>query len=190
MVGAKAAWGVGILALALWAGVPCAMGQQQSGTPNSGKRSSRRQQNGQRSRNGSSRSKPGVNAGGASAAKSVPQSGTPTLENPRPAATLQTLPNQTLTPGATSVPSNAGGIAPASNGASSGEYTPSQGQASPTTPGGNPSETQGVPTFSSAAQPADANLPRRVNSPKQREKQTAATGRTRHNHKASKSSTQ
>ena len=57
---------------------------------------------------------------------------------------------------------NAGGIAPASNDASSGDYTPSEGKTAPTTPGGNPSNTQGVPTFSSAAQPLDANLPRTV----------------------------
>jgi hypothetical protein len=88
------------------------------------------------------------------------------------------------------VPSNSGGIAPASNDASSGEYTPSEGQTAPTTPGGNPSETQGVPTFSSAAQPANANLPRVVNTPKQSGKQTAGSPRTKRNRKTSKNGTQ
>jgi hypothetical protein len=95
----------------------------------------------------------------------IPESGTPTLERPG-YTSLHTLPNQTLTPGATTVPGNAGGIAPASNDASSGEYTPSEGYSAPTAPGGNPSETQGVPTFSSAAQPADANLPHTLPPPR------------------------
>jgi len=152
---------VGFLAIAMWAMVPVAMGQQQPTKCNSRRQVHARTRATQHSRR-SPASSPGTNAGGA-AAKATPQSGTPILENPQPTGTLDTLPNQTLTPGATTVPSNAGGIAPASNDASSGEYTPSEGRTAPTTPGGNPSNTQGVPTFSSPAQPASANLPRTVN---------------------------
>ena len=161
MGGPRNGWMLGILALALWAGVPYAAGQKQSG---------KRSDNGPQHRAGQhaaakaqQASSPKVSSSEAETTpRSVPESGAPSLENHHPTATLQTLPNQTLTPGATTVPSNAGGIAPASNDASSGEYTPSEGQTAPTTPGGNPSQTQGVPTFSSAAQPANANLPRTV----------------------------
>lgn len=177
MAAGRMGWALGILALALWAGVPCAAGQHQSAKRSSHRaqrnavsrrrnaqgvqrRSVRRSANAAATRQGHS---PLLSSGRATAtARRVPESGTPTLENPRPTGTLETLPNQTLTPGATTVPSNAGGIAPASNDASSGEFTPSEGKTAPTTPGGNPSETQGVPTFSSAAQTPAANLPRTV----------------------------
>lgn len=172
MSAGKMGWALGILGMALWLGTPYVAGQQQPAKSRPVQaRSSRhtRARQARTSRRAGQRagtpqiSSPAVGSGGATAtAGSVPQGGTPTLENPRPTATLDTLPNQTLTPGATTVPSNSGGIAPASNDASSGEYTPSEGYTAPTTPGGNPSETQGVPTFSSAAQPSDANLPRAV----------------------------
>lgn len=191
MSGARMRWMLGVLAITLWAGIPCAVGQQQPT-----KSSSQGQQRTRKrapSRGGSAGTPPlsgaGVSSSGPSpTAKSVPQSGTPTLQNPRPAGTLDTLPNQTLTPGATSVPSNAGGIAPASNDASSGEYTPSQGRTAPATPGGNPSETQGVPTFSSAAQPANANLPRTVNPGSQKSQTTSPSHHARRTRRHSKSS--
>jgi len=197
MSGAGMRWILGVLAITLWAGLPCAAGQQQ---PTKSSSQGQQQHTGKRapSRTGSAgtpqASGAAVSSMGASAtAKSVPQTGTPTLQNPRPTGTLDTQPNQTLTPGATSVPSNAGGIAPASNDASSGEYTPSEGRTAPTTPGGNPSETQGVPTFSSAAQPANANLPRTVN-PASQKPQTASrshhTRRTRRHSKSSQSQPQ
>ena len=152
-------WALGILAVALWAGAPYSSGQQPA------KNRMHRQNHHASNRLNNKRGVPQVSRPAASLAETartagrIPESGTPTLERPG-YTTLHTLPNQTLTPGATTVPGNAGGIAPASNDASSGEYTPSEGHSAPTTPGGNPSETQGVPTFSSAAQPADANLPR------------------------------
>lgn len=169
-MGKRTRWLFGILALALWVGSPYVAGQQQKHTSSSrrqAKRASRqRTQRTKAIRSGSRTpqiSTPGVTSSGATAtATRVPESGTPTVENSRPTGDLDTLPNQTLTPGATTVPSNAGGIAPASNDASSGEYTPSEGKAAPNTPGANPSNTQGVPTFSSGAQPLDANLPRTV----------------------------
>lgn len=159
-------WLVGILALTLWVAAPYGQGQQRQTKRNAqrGKHTSQRTTPGRRSHRGAPQvSNTGVNSSGATGnATSVPEGGSPTIENPRPTGTLRTLPNQTLTPGATSVPGNAGGIAPASNDASSGADTPSQGKTAPTTPGANPSNTQGVPTFSSAAQPPDANMPRTV----------------------------
>jgi hypothetical protein len=172
---ARTGWGLGILAIALWAAPAFAQQQPSNRIAKRGpetKQSRTRRQS--RNTAGTPQvSSPAVSSGRAAAtANSVPQSGTPSLENPRPTGTLGTLPNQTLTPGATTVPSNAGGIAPASNAASSGEYTPSEGYTAPATPGGNPSETQGVPTFSSGAQPASANLPRTVNPTGQAHQQT------------------
>jgi hypothetical protein len=162
---------------------PCLLAQQQQ-TKHSAHRHHQRAANMSRGAGSPQVSSPGVSSSGAAATASrVPQSGTPTIENPRPTGTLNTLPNQTLTPGATTVPSNAGGIAPASNGASSGDYTPSEGYSAPTTPGGNPSQTEGVPTFSAPAQPANANLPKTVSPPEQ--SQPAAT-RTRRSKKASR----
>lgn len=175
MASAKMRWALGVLAIALWAGAPYLLGQQPAAkgsahlarrSANSGRRNSRHhrpaaspaKKAATRQDNGSAVSR----GGAAPAARRVPEAGMPTLENPQPTGTLDTLPNQTLTPGATTLPGNAGGIAPASNDASSGDYTPSEGKTAPTTPGGNPSNTQGVPTFSSAAQPLDANLPRTV----------------------------
>ncbi len=192
MSGARMRWMLGVLAITLWAGLPCATGQQQP-TKTSSQGQQQRTRKRAQSRRGSAGtpqpSAPAVSSSGASAtAKSVPQSGTPTLQHPRPTGTLDTLPNQTLTPGATSVPSNAGGIAPASNDASSGEYTPSQGRSAPTTPGGNPSETQGVPTFSSAAQPANANLPRTVNPASQKTQTASSSHHARRTRRHSKSS--
>lgn len=159
-------WLVGMLALALWVAAPYVAGQQTKRGAHHGKRALH--QGTTHAHSGAGEGTPHVPNPGLSpyremgTASSVPEAGTPTLENPRPTGTLDTMPNQTLTPGATTVPSNAGGIAPASNAASSGEDTPSEGRTAPNTPGANPSNTQGVPTFSSAAQPPDANLPRTV----------------------------
>ena len=166
MAKGKMRWAMAILALALWAGVPYGVGQQQAAKPKARamKRNAHGQKRAGRQASGAQAARRGVSSRGAvTTPRSIPESGTPTVENPRGTGDLNTLPNQTLTPGATTVPDNAGGIAPASNDASSGEYTPSEGNTAPTTPGGNPSETQGVPTFSSGAQPANANLPRTVN---------------------------
>jgi hypothetical protein len=192
MAGLGTGWAVGILALGLWVGAPYGVGGQQSTNGSThqrtGKRAAERQ-----SRTGEKRSQaspPAGSSGGgaAAAAQATPQSGYPALQNRQGTGNLKTLPNQTLTPGATTVPSNAGGIAPASNDASSGEYTPSEGNTAPTTPGGNPSETQGVPTFSSPAQPANANLPRAVTPQNHSNKQGAAlvhkARRTRRSSKA------
>lgn len=197
MSGARMRWVLGVLAITLWAGIFCAVGEQQPTTTGSQgqQQGTAKWAPGRRGSAGTPQvSGSGVSSSGASAtAKSVPQSGTPTLQKPRSTGTLDTQPNQTLTPGATSVPGNAGGIAPASNDASSGEYTPSQGRTAPATPGGNPSETQGVPTFSSAAQPTNANLPRTVN-PARQKSQTASPShharRTRRHRKSSQSHAQ
>lgn len=189
MSGLGTRWAVGILALGMWAGAPYAAGQQQSSNTSTHQRTGRPGSK-QRSRAGGRTSQalrpaPASGGGATAAAQATPQSGTPTLQNRQGTGNLNTLPNQTLTPGATTVPSNAGGIAPASNDASSGEYTPSEGNTAPTTPGGNPSETQGVPTFSSAAQPANANLPRTVKPQNQSNNQAAApVHRTRRSSKA------
>lgn len=189
MWGAGMRWTMGVLAVALWAGAPLAVGQQQATTSSTHGQHQRAGKKGAHNRSAAGTAQAaGQSSGGASAAaKSVPQSGTPTLENPRSTGTLHTQPNQTLTPGATTVPSNAGGIAPASNDASSGEYTPSEGQTAPTTPGGNPSETQGVPTFSSGAQPDDANLPRTVN-PTRPKSQSATPSHSRTRRRGNKPS--
>jgi hypothetical protein len=176
MAGGRMRWALGILAMSLWVGAPCLVGQQQP------QHLHRRQHAGRRHNTVGTTQSSSTGAGSTGAAatnRSVPQSGTPTLEHPRPAGKLGTLPNQTLTPGATTVPSNAGGIAPASNAASSGEYTPSEGTTAPVTPGGNPSQTEGVPTFSSPAQPPDANLPRTV-SPRNGTKPSANSGQSAH----------
>ena len=160
-MGRTTRWLLGILALSLWAGTPYVAGQQAKRSAHHAKRQHAKTRT--RAAGNPQISNPGVSAQGSTAtAARVPEGGTPTLENPQPTGTLDTMPNQTLTPGATTVPSNAGGIAPASNDASSGEYTPSEGRTAPNTPGANPSNTQGVPTFSTAAQPPDANLPRTV----------------------------
>ena len=164
-MGRRTRWLLGILALALWVGTPYAVGQQTKPTAHKRRAPNRvAHQRTTRDRAGTPQlSNPGVSSSGATAtATRIPESGTPTLENPQPTGDLNTMPNQTLSPGATTVPSNAGGIGPASNDASSGEYTPSEGRTSPNSPGANPSNTQGVPTFSSGAQPPDANLPRTV----------------------------
>ena len=187
-------WAVGVLALALWAGAPYAGGQQQSSKTSTHQRGHR---TGKRSAGRTpTRAAGTANAGysgqgsgaGTSRTHGSSQSGYPSLQNRQGTGNLNTLPNQTLTPGATTVPSNAGGLAPASNDASSGEYTPSEGNTAPTTPGGNPSETQGVPTFSSPAQPANANLPRTVNQQNQSNNRGAApvhkARRTRRSSKA------
>lgn len=182
MVDGKMRWVLGILAVALWVAPPHVVAQQQQTSKHPAHRRHQRTANASRGAGSRQVSSPGVSSSGATAtARSVPQSGTPSVENPRPTGTLNTLPNQTLTPGATTVPSNAGGIAPASNDASSGDYTPSEGYSAPTTPGGNPSQTEGVPTFSAPAQPANANLPRTVTPPNQ--SHPAAT-RTRHSKRA------
>jgi hypothetical protein len=182
MAGVGTRWTVGVLALGLWAGAPYAGGQQQSSNTSTHQRHHRagKRPIGRTSTRAAGTAKAnnsGQSSGAAAAASrahGTPQSGYPTLENRQGTGNLNTLPNQTLTPGATTVPSNAGGIAPASNDASSGEYTPSEGNTAPTTPGGNPSETQGVPTFSSPAQPANADLPRTVNRQNQSNNQGAA----------------
>jgi hypothetical protein len=181
MVKVGTRWAMGVLALALWAGAPYAGGQQQSSKASTHQRRHRAGNRpvGRTSTRAAGAAKP-TNSGqsssaGTSRTHGTPQSGYPTLQNRQGTGNLNTLPNQTLTPGATTVPSNAGGIAPASNDASSGEYTPSEGNTAPTTPGGNPSETQGVPTFSSPAQPANANLPRTVNQQNQSNNQGAAS---------------
>lgn len=166
-MGRGSGWLLGILALALWAGVPYGWGQQQHTKRNAQHANRASQRTGAASptsRGTPQAANPGVNSSGATptTATSIPESGTPTIENSRPTGTLDTMPNQTLSPGATTVPNNAGGIAPASNDASSGADTPSEGKTAPATPGANPSNTQGVPTFSSGAQPPDANLPRTV----------------------------
>ena len=153
-------WVLGALALALWI-VPPHLAAQQQFTRHRRHRPARHAARGS-ARDADAGQRSGSDARRLQPAHRVPQGGTPTLENPRPAGRLGTLPNQTLTPGANTVPSNSGAIAPASNAASSGEYTPSEGYSAPTTPGGNPSNTQGVPTFSSAAQPPAANLPRTI----------------------------
>lgn len=173
-------WAVGVLALGLWAGAAYAGGQQQSSKTSTHQRRHRAVkrsvgQTSTRAAGNANSSNSGQSSGaGTSGTHGTPQSGYPSLQNRQGTGNLNTLPNQTLTPGATTVPSNAGGIAPASNDASSGEYTPSEGNTAPTTPGGNPSETQGVPTFSSPAQPANANLPRTVNQQNQSNNQGAA----------------
>jgi hypothetical protein len=179
MAGVGMRWAVGILALALWAGAPYAAGQQQSSDTGTHQRTGKRAAERQSTRTGgrASRVSPPARTSGrgaTAAAQATPQSGSPTVQNRQGTGNLNTLPNQTLTSGATTVPSNSGGIAPASNDASSGEYTPAEGNTAPTTPGGNPSETQGVPTFSSPAQPANANLPRTVNPQNQSNNQGAA----------------
>lgn len=176
-------WAVGVLALGLWAGAPYAGGQQQSSKTGTHQRR-HRAANRPVGRT-STRAAGTANASNSGQSSGYSASGYPSLQNRQGTGNLNTLPNQTLTPGATTVPSNAGGIAPASNGASSGEYTPSEGNTAPTTPGGNPSETQGVPTFSSPAQPANANLPRTV-SPQNPSNNQVALHKARRTRKSSK----
>lgn len=190
MGGPRTGWMLGILALALWAGAPYAAGQKQAARRHETKGTQHRPRRHAAAKAQQASSSKVSSSEAETTPRSVPESGAPTLENHHPTATLQTLPNQTLTPGATTVPSNAGGIAPASNDASSGEYTPSEGQTAPTTPGGNPSETQGVPTFSSPAQPANAHLPRTVHPAAQSRNGGAGSARATRKPKTSTDRTQ
>lgn len=108
-------WAVGVLALGLWAGAAYAGGQQQSSKTSTHQRRHRAVkrsvgQTSTRAAGNANSSNSGQSSGaGTSGTHGTPQGGYPSLQNRQGTGNLNTLPNQTLTPGATTVPSNAGG---------------------------------------------------------------------------------